>query len=92
MSNQKAYKILTEDANAGKLDKTLVNLLFDQVAVYPNGIIVYLSDGTHGIVKKQNPGQPFRPIVRIIDDSLGINNVSLYDLDLSKHTELSIKE
>ncbi len=92
MSNQRAYQILTEDADAGKLDKNLVHLLFEHVAVYPNGIIVYLSDGTHGIVKQQNPGQPFRPVVRIVDDTLGINNVNLYDLDLSKHTELSIKE
>ncbi len=92
MSNYKAYKILTEDADTGKLDKNLVNLLFHHVAVYPNGIIVYLSDGTHGIVKQQNPGQPFRPIVRIIDDTHGINNVNLYDLDLAEHPELSIKE
>ena len=92
MSNQRAYQILTEDAAAGKLDKKLVSHLFRHVAVYPNGIIVYLSNGTHGIVKEQNPGQPFRPIVRIIDDTLGINNVNLYDLNLAEHEELSIKE
>lgn len=92
MSNYKAYKILTEDAAAGKLDKKLVACLFDHVAVYPNGIIVYLSDGTHGIVKQQNPGQPFRPVVRIIDDTHGIDKINLYDLDLSEHLELSIKE
>lgn len=92
MSNYKAYKILTEDAATGKLDKKLVACLFHHVAVYPNGIIVYLSDGTHGIVKKQNPGQPFRPVVRIIDDTRGIDNLNLYDLDLVEHTELSIKE
>jgi len=92
MSNQKAYHILVEDADSGKLEKNLVNYLFDHVAVYPNGIIVYLSDGTHGIVKHQNPGQPFRPVVRIIDDTQGINNVKLFDLDLSEHTEISIRE
>ena len=92
MSNQRSYQILTEDAAAGKLDTRLVNCLFDHVAVYPNGIIIYLSDGTHGIVKGQNPGLPFRPIVRIIDDTKGINNVNLYDLDLKDHLELSIKE
>lgn len=92
MSNQRAYQILTEDAAAGKLDKKLVSHLFNHVAVYPNGIIVYLSNGTHGIVKEQNPGQPFRPIVRIIDDTQGIDKVNLYDLNLAEHTELSIKE
>lgn len=92
LSNRKAYQILTEDAASGKIDKTLVNYLFDHVAVYPNGIIVYLSDGTHGIVKHQNPGQPFRPVVRIIDDTHGIDNVKLFDLDLSEHTEISIRE
>ena len=91
MSNHKAYDILTEDAAKGKLDRKLVSCLFDHVAIYPNGIIVYLSDGTHGIVKQQNPGQPFRPVVRIIDDTRGINNVTLYDLDLTGHPELTIK-
>ncbi|MBE5882205.1 MAG: HD-GYP domain-containing protein [Lachnospiraceae bacterium] len=92
LSNHKAYKILTEDAAAGKLNKHLVDCLFHHVAVYPNGIVVHLSDGTHGIVKQQNPGQPFRPIVRIIDDTHGMDNVTLYDLDLSKRKDISIKE
>ena len=91
MSNHRAYKILMDDAATGKLDKKLVSYLFDHVAVYPNGIIVFLSDGTHGIVKEQNPGQPFRPVVRIIDDTKGIENVNLFDLDLSEHPELTIK-
>lgn len=91
MSNHKAYDILTEDASKGKLDRKLVSCLFDQVAIYPNGIIVYLSNGTHGIVKQQNLGQPFRPVVRIIDDTRGIENVTLYDLDLAEHKELTIK-
>ncbi len=91
LSNHKAYAILTEDAAKGKLDRKLVSCLFDCVAVYPNGIIVYLSNGTHGFVKQQNPGQPFRPIVRIIDDTHGIQNVSLYDLDLAAHPELTIQ-
>lgn len=92
MSNLKAYQILNEDAANGKLNKKLVSCLFDHVAVYPNGIVVYLSDGTHGIVKEQVPGHPFRPIVRVIDDTQGIDNVALYDLNLSKNLEISIKE
>lgn len=92
LSNQKAYQILCEDANAGKLDKALVECLFDHVAIYPNGIVVYLSNGTHGIVKQQNVGKPFSPVIRIIDDTNGIDRINLYDLDLSEHPELKIKE
>lgn len=51
------------------------------IAVYPNGVVVHLSDGTHGIVSRQNKGMPFRPVVRVIDDK-DKEDIKLYDLNL----------
>lgn len=92
MSNYKTYKILTTDAAEGKLNSDMLDHLLAHIAIYPNGIIVNLSNGTHGIVKNQNPGHPFRPIVRIIDDTHGIDNIRLYDLDLAKRQDIEIVE
>lgn len=92
MSNYKTYNILTKDAANGKLNAEMLPFLLEHIAIYPNGIIVNLSDGTHGIVKAQNPGQPFRPVIRVINDTLGIDNITLYDMDLSKRLDIEILE
>lgn len=88
MSNYKAYDILKSDAGV-KFDMKIFESLLQSIAIYPNGIIVKLSDGTHGIVKRQNPGMRFRPLIRVIDDR-DRQNIKLFDLDLSKNMEISI--
>lgn len=90
LSNYKTYRILKRDANNRKLNADMLDILLEHIAIYPNGIIVNLSDGTHGIVKSQNPGQSFRPIVRVIDDTQGFDNIRLYDLDLSRRLDIEI--
>lgn len=92
MSNYNAYKILINDASNHKIDSTLLALLLKNVAIYPNGIVVYLSDGTMGIVKSQNPELPFHPIVRIIKNAKEDGQVALYDVDLKKSINLTIIE
>lgn len=92
MSNYNAYKILTNDVSNKKIDSSLLALLLKNVAIYPNGIIVYLSDGTLGIVKSQNPELPFHPIVRVIKNKRNDGQVALYDVDLKKSTNITIVE
>ena len=82
MSNFKAYTILKQDVNV-KYDTYIFKKFMENIAIYPNGIVVNLSDGTHGIVKEQNKDAPFRPVVRVIDDR-DKNNIKLYDLNLMK--------
>lgn len=67
MSNDKAIEILEEDARQGKLDCELVDSFVSKLAVYPNGIVVLLSNGEPAIVKCQNSDDTRRPIVRIIN-------------------------
>lgn len=80
MSNYSAYSILKKDAGI-KFDAKIFEVFMQNIAIYPNGAIVQLSDGTHGIVKQQNKDLKFRPIVRVIDDR-DKQNIQLYDLNL----------
>lgn len=90
MSNYQAYKILMESSDT-KIDATLLGLFLRNVAIYPNGVTVKLSNGTRGIVKAQNASMPFRPVIRIIDDIKG-ESVQLYDADLMNTLDLTIVE
>lgn len=92
LSNYRACRILQEDVRSGKLNGAYLDALLSNVAIYPNGIVVYLSDGTHGIVKSQNPGFPYQPVIRVIDDRDLDGKVSVYDLDLATRTDVSIVE
>lgn len=88
MSNYKAYDIIKSDVET-KFDKQIFDNLLQSVAIYPNGVIVKLSDGTHGIVKKQNIDNRFRPVIRVIDDR-DRQNIKLFDVDLSKNMNVNI--
>ena len=80
MSNFKAYSIIKQDVGI-KYDEEVFKKFMLNIAVYPNGVVVHLSDGTHGIVSRQNKGMPFRPVVRVIDDK-DKEDIKLYDLNL----------
>lgn len=85
-----ALQILMRDS-AYKLDLNLTSKFIQNVAAYPNGTGVFLSDGSYGIVKKQNRSMPLRPVVRIIEDENG-KAVTPYDLDLMEALNFTIRE
>ena len=90
MSNFKAYTMLKKDVGI-KYDKDIFKAFMSNIAVYPNGIVVNLSDGTHGIVKNQNRDMPLRPVIRVIDDR-NKDDIKLYDLDLKQQSGIDIVE
>ncbi|MFA9463674.1 MAG: HD-GYP domain-containing protein [Velocimicrobium sp.] len=71
------------------LSPELVQIFIKQIAIYPNGSMVSLSDGTTGIIKAQNQYAPLRPIVRVIRDA-NANKIPLYEVDLMKILSLTI--
>ncbi|WP_163536557.1 HD-GYP domain-containing protein [Gracilibacillus sp. YIM 98692] len=76
-------------AGAGKkFDKKLVELFKRTVALYPNGLTIYLNDQRVGVVVRQNPSAYERPVVRILREN--DRNVQPYDLDLSETLEVMI--
>lgn len=89
-SIHEAITLLTSEA-AGKLDSELLKAFIKCLAVYPNGTMVRLSDGTTGIVKSQNANMPYRPVVRVVRDRLD-KLTPLYDVNLAKDRYISIQE
>lgn len=69
----------------------LVQLFIRQIAIYPNGSLVLLSNRMLAIIKDQNQNVPLRPIVRIITDENG-NKVTPYEIDLMKELNITIIE
>jgi len=71
-------------------DKTLVNTFIKIIAAYPCGTIVKLSTNDYGIVLKQNPSFPLRPIINVILDQ-NKNKLDIpKQLDLSKENTVFI--
>ena len=79
-SSNNAVNYLVENAET-KFDIKLVSILIKQIAIYPNGSMVRLSNNATGIIKEQNMNFPLRPIVRVITDEMG-NEVIPYEIDL----------
>jgi HD-GYP domain-containing protein (c-di-GMP phosphodiesterase class II) len=85
-----AVNYLIEHAET-KFDLKLVSVFVKQIAIYPYGSMVRLSNNAVGIVKEQNKNFPLRPVVRIITDEKG-NDVPMYELDLMKVLSVTITE
>lgn len=63
-----------------KFDNFFVNKFVRNLAIYPNGTMVRLSNGQKAIVKEQNSNYPTRPILRIVEDAKGNEMVETMDL------------
>lgn len=85
-----AVNYLIEGADT-KFDTNMVSAFIKQIAIYPNGSMVRLSNQMIGIVKEQNRNMPLRPIIRVISDSKG-NDVEMYEIDLLKELSITIIE
>ena len=69
----------------------LVQLFIRQIAIYPNGSMVLLSNRMQAIVKDQNRNVPLRPVVRVISDENG-KSVVPYEIDLMEELSITIIE
>jgi len=63
-----------------KFDNYFVDKFVRNLAIYPNGTMVRLSNGQKAIVKEQNSNYPTRPILRIVEDAEGNEMVETMDL------------
>ncbi len=72
-------------------DARIVEAFRRAVVLYPNGITIKLSDGTTGVVIRQNKGITERPVVRILEK--GGNKIQHpYEVDLSRELSLMVIE
>lgn len=89
-SSNQAVNFLIENAET-KFETRLVSAFIRQIAIYPNGSMVRLSDECTGIVKEQNKNFPLRPIIRVITDKNGLD-ITPYEIDLMKILDITITE
>ncbi len=86
----KAMDFLMERSER-EFDQELVGLFTQQLAVYPNGSLVRLSNQFLGIVSEQSRSMPLRPIVRVIQDPNG-REITPFEVDLMKELSITIIE
>ncbi len=80
-------------AGSGTLyDTEMLKLFRDKVAIYPIGIGVRLSTGQEAVVVDLNATCMQRPVVRVLTDEAGNELRQPYELDLSKHLSIVIRE
>lgn len=85
-----AMEILMQEANS-KLDFRLTSIFLKNIAVYPNGTMVLLSNGSYGIVKEQNHSMPLRPVVRTVEMKNG-TAIPKDEIDLLNTLNITITE
>lgn len=86
----KAMEFLIERCES-EFDTTLVGLFTQQLAVYPNGSMVRLSNRYIGIVCDQNTNMPLRPIIRVIQNPEG-KDITPYEIDLMRELSITVVE
>lgn len=85
-----AIQILTEESTA-KLHAHLTAIFIRNIAIYPNGTMVRLSDNRYAIVKEQNNQMPYRPVVRILKQ-MKDKFIPTEEINLMTELNLTIKE
>ena len=73
-------------------DFSVVKAFVDSVAAYPTGSMVRTNEGEVGIVLRQNPQCPTRPIIRIVEDKEGKKPESWIEKNLTKELTLFITD
>jgi len=86
----KAMDFLIERTQT-EFEPELVALFTQQLAVYPNGSLVRLSNRCIGIVCDQNRSMPLRPIVRVIQNAKG-QDIVPYEVDLMRELSITVVE
>lgn len=81
---------IIENEAASKFDPEIVRVFMENVALYPIGTMVELSNGEVGMVIDVNKGQQARPIVRLLPPEGKKEAGEWQELDLSKQRDLYI--
>ncbi|WP_018247831.1 HD-GYP domain-containing protein [Orenia marismortui] len=85
----KAVELLISNSNT-EFDADLVNKFIQNIAIYPNGTLVKLSNGQTAIVKEQNNDFPTRPVIKIVKDKLGNELKEYQEINLITQHNITI--
>lgn len=74
-----------------RIDPNIYSILLNNIAVYPIGTGVILSDGRIGVVKQYRHKNPARPVVRVLNNTHKNVSIKLVDVDLERSQVLFIE-
>lgn len=87
----RALDIMTNEAMY-KIDAKIYNILMCNIAIYPVGTGVVLSDGSIGIVTGYRKVNPSRPQVRILTSKAKSKFISMKEINLEESKSLFIED
>ena len=71
--------------NAGTMfNSDFVKLFVQNTVLYPEGVVVLLSDGNKAIVKENHEGIPSRPLVKLLPDGEEIDLLEVINITITK--------
>lgn len=73
-------------------DPRLIKILMERMGVFPVGVTVRLNTKEIGIVIKENPQLPLRPVVEVVLDASGKKLTQPKQVDLSQKPEIYIED
>ena len=88
-NNSEAFRIMREEEKE-TLDQSLVSLFISHLGSYPTGSMVKLSNNLIGVVFRQIPDHPDRPMVMVIFDTEKKRDVSPYVINLMREPDVHI--
>lgn len=89
-ATNRAVDLLMENAGT-QFDSDMVRIFIQEIAIYPNGSLVLLSNGCRALVKEQNRSVPLRPVVRVIRDAEN-HVIRPYEINLMEDLSIVIVE
>ncbi|MEA4827164.1 MAG: HD-GYP domain-containing protein [Clostridium sp.] len=72
-------------------DEIVIDRFRKNFAIYPLGCCVKLSNGVEGYIVRQNKNFPDRPVIRVVYDSVTMNPIQFYEVDLMEKLTLAIQ-
>ena len=75
-----------------RIDPMVYSILLDNIAVYPIGTGIVLSDGRIGVVTNYRHKNPARPVVRVLNTRLNSDKIDIEHIDLEQSQVLFIEE
>jgi HD-GYP domain-containing protein (c-di-GMP phosphodiesterase class II) len=89
MLPHEAYEVLMTLGGA-LVDREIVNIFLEHVAIYPIGSVVQLGSNEIGIVTAVSPKMQSRPIIRLLTDTNGELLQEPQEINLAEHLTLFI--
>ncbi len=86
--NNRILDYLTKHSGV-EFDNEMVASLLKRIAVYPTGSQVRLSDGSYGLIVRQNEQMPLRPVVRVFKNPEG-HFIPVQQVDLMERLSITI--